>query len=84
VISLQAQNGRAVRTDYLDRPPRAGAYVRVSDEGGRGDDLTSPQIQMTAIGNHCARRGYGRVLVLEHIDRTGRVWKCTTELEAAR
>ena len=58
-----------------DRPPRAVAYVRVSDEGGRGDDLMSPQIQMTAIRDHCSRRGYDLVEVLEDIDRSGRLWK---------
>lgn len=58
-----------------DRPRRAVAYIRVSDEGGRGDDLMSPQIQLTAIRDHCAKRGYELALVLEDIDRTGRLWK---------
>ena len=55
--------------------PRAVAYVRVSMEGGRGDDLMSPEIQLTAIRDHCARQGYTVTEVLEDIDKTGRLWK---------
>lgn len=58
-----------------DQPRRAVAYVRVSDEGDRGDDLLSPEIQLTAIRDHCARRGYELVAVLEDIDRSGRLWR---------
>ncbi len=59
-----------------DRPPRAVAYIRVSKEGGRGPDLMSPDIQLTAIRDHCARNGYELVTVLEpDIDRTGLLWK---------
>jgi DNA invertase Pin-like site-specific DNA recombinase len=58
-----------------DRPPRAVAYIRVSDEGGRGEDLMSPQIQLAAIRDYCQRRGYEIVRVLEDIDLTGRFWK---------
>src|SRR6476620_633495 len=58
-----------------DRPPRAVAYIRVSDEGGRGEDLMSPQIQLAAIRAYCQRRGYELVRVLEDIDLTGRFWK---------
>lgn len=60
-----------------DRPPRAVAYVRVSKEGGRGSDLMSTDIQLTAIRDHCARMGYQLVTVLEpDIDRTGLLWSC--------
>lgn len=65
-----------------DAPPRAIAYVRVSDEGGRGEDLISPEIQMTAIRDHCARNGYEIVEVLEDIDRTGKLW-CRRQIEHA-
>jgi len=58
-----------------DRPPRAIAYVRVSDERGRGDALLSPQIQLNAIREHCDRSGYDLVRVLEDVDLTGRFWK---------
>ena len=58
-----------------DRPPRAVAYVRVSDEGGRGEDLMSPQIQLAAIRDHCQRRGYEIVRVLEDLDLSGRFWR---------
>lgn len=61
-----------------DRPPRVVAYIRVSDEGGRGDDLMSPQIQLAAIRDHCQRRGYEIVRVLEDIDMSGRFWKRRT------
>lgn len=54
---------------------RAVAYIRVSDEHGRGEALTSPEIQLTAIRDHCARAGYVIVEVLEDLDRTGRLWK---------
>lgn len=54
---------------------RAVAYIRVSDEGGRGDDMMSPQIQMAAIRDHCDRRGHTIVEVLEDIDLTGRFWR---------
>lgn len=59
-----------------DRPPRAVAYIRVSREGGRGADLMSPDIQLTAIRDHCTRMGYQLVTVLEpDIDRTGLLWR---------
>jgi DNA invertase Pin-like site-specific DNA recombinase len=65
-----------------DRPPRAVAYVRVSDEGGRGDNLMSPQIQLSAIRDYCQRRGYELTTVLEDIDRSGRFWQ-RRKIEAA-
>lgn len=58
-----------------DRPLRMIGYVRVSDEGGRGDALLSPDLQLTAIRDHCARNGHDLVTVFEDIDRTGRLWK---------
>jgi len=58
-----------------DVPPRAIAYVRVSDEGGRGDALLSPEIQVAAIRAHCERSGYELVDVLEDVDLTGRFWR---------
>lgn len=61
-----------------DRPPRVVAYVRVSDEGGRGEDLMSPAIQLAAIRDHCQRRGYEIVRILEDIDMSGRFWKRRT------
>lgn len=58
-----------------DVPLRAVAYIRVSDEGGRGDALLSPDIQLTAIRDHCHRAGYVLVDTVQDIDRTGRLWK---------
>lgn len=58
-----------------DRPLRMIGYIRVSDEGGRGDALLSPELQLTAIRDHCARQGHELTMVLEDIDRTGRLWK---------
>lgn len=58
------------------RPPsRAVAYIRVSDEHGRGEALTSPAIQLASIQEHCSRMGYNLVETLEDIDLTGRFWK---------
>ncbi len=55
-----------------ETPPRALGIVRVSDERGRGDNLLSPDIQRTAITDHCGRSGY--VLTgpfVEAIDESG-------------
>lgn len=57
-----------------DTPPRAVIYVRVSEVGDRGDDLTSPELQERAARDYCARRGYVVVDVLTDLDRTGRSW----------
>lgn len=57
------------------RLPRALAYVRVSKEGGRGEALLSPDLQLNAIRDHCGRHGYEISQVLTDIDRTGREWK---------
>lgn len=68
-----------------DTPRRAVAYIRVSEEGGRGEDLLSPEIQLTAIKDHCARRGYQLVKVLDpDIDLTGRFWRRRRVEEAIR
>jgi len=70
------QNCNRVKLQAVpDQPRRAVAYIRVSDEGGRGDDLMSPQIQLASIRDHCQRRGYELVKVLEDIDLTGKFWK---------
>ena len=57
-----------------DAPPRAVIYARVSKVGGRGDDLTSPEIQEYAARDYCTRRGYVPVTVLVDLDRSGRSW----------
>lgn len=52
--------------------PKALGLVRVSDRSGRDDnDLASPEIQRRAIADHCARRGYQLVEVIEGIDESG-------------
>lgn len=40
-----------------ERPRRAIGLVRVSKEGGRGEDLLSPEIQEVAITDYAARNG---------------------------
>ncbi len=72
---------RALRA-LPDVPLRAVAYIRVSDEGGRGDNLLSPDIQLTAIRDHCERAGYALIETIQDIDRTGRLWK-RRKIEAA-
>lgn len=53
--------------------PRALGYIRVSRER---DDMISPELQETAIREHCARNGYDLVEVLEpDLDMSGRFWK---------
>lgn len=55
-----------------DAPSRAVAYIRVSKER---DEMISPELQATAIADHCARLGYVLVETLSDIDSTGRFWK---------
>lgn len=55
-------------------PRRAIIYIRVSETGDRGDDLTSPELQERAARDYCTRRGYAVVAVLTDIDRSGRYW----------
>lgn len=52
--------------------PRAVGYVRVSMER---DDMTSPELQETAIRDHCSRRGYQLVEVLVDVGMTGQLWR---------
>lgn len=66
---------RSRRSDLAavpERAPKALGLVRVSDRSGRDDtDLASPEIQRRAIADHCARRGYQLVDVIEGIDESG-------------
>ena len=50
---------------------RAIAIIRVSREGGRGDDLLSPDIQRGSIVEHCERRGLRIVDWVEAVDESG-------------
>lgn len=47
------------------------AIIRVSKEGGRGDDLLSPENQRAAISNAAPRRGWRIVEWVEAIDQSG-------------
>ena len=53
---------------------RAVLYGRVSAVMGRGDDLTSPELQEHVARDYCARRGYEPVQWLCDVDETGRSW----------
>lgn len=53
-------------------PLRAVGYIRVSKERA---DMISPELQETAIRDHCARHGYVLVGLLTDLDLTGRFWK---------
>lgn len=53
-------------------PPRALGYVRVSRER---DDMTSPEIQETAIRDYCARNGHDLIEILPDLDLSGWFWK---------
>ena len=44
-------------------------------EGGRGDDMISPQIQLDAITRHCEQQGHTIIETLEDIDLSGKLWK---------
>lgn len=57
-----------------EHPPRAVIYARVSQVGGRGEDLTSPELQEHAARDYCTRRGYVPVAVLVDLDKSGRSW----------
>jgi site-specific DNA recombinase len=41
---------------------------------GRGDDLTSPELQEHVVRGYCERRGYEPLLWLCDVDMTGRSW----------
>lgn len=51
-----------------DAQPRALGLVRVSKERG---EMIAPDIQRAAIEDHCARRGYRLVDVVEALDESG-------------
>lgn len=51
-----------------DAPPRALGLVRVSKDR---EELISPELQRTAIEDHCGRRGYRLVGWIEGIDESG-------------
>jgi site-specific DNA recombinase len=54
-----------------ERPPRLIGIIRVSREGGRGEQLLSPDLQRTAIQEHAARNGRQVVDWVEAIDESG-------------
>jgi site-specific DNA recombinase len=54
------------------RPERAVAYVRVSQAR---EGMISPELQMAAVSEYSARRGYRIVAVLEDLDLSGRFWR---------
>lgn len=53
------------------QPLRMIGAIRVSDEGGRGDDLLSPDIQRTVITDYAARAGCEITMWIEGIDESG-------------
>jgi DNA invertase Pin-like site-specific DNA recombinase len=53
-------------------PQRAVAYVRVSMTR---QGMISPELQIGAISEHCKRRGYKIIEVLEDLDLSGRFWQ---------
>jgi site-specific DNA recombinase len=52
--------------------PRAVAYIRVSMAR---QGMISPELQMAAISEHCKRRQYRVIEVLEDLDLSGRFWQ---------
>ena len=61
-------------TSTPKRPTRAVMYGRVSAVMGRGEDLTSPELQEHVIRNYCQRRGYEPVEWLCDVDQSGQSW----------
>lgn len=55
----------------LDSPRRLIGIIRVSREGGRGEQLLSPDLQRAAIREHAARQGREVVDWVEAIDESG-------------
>ena len=51
---------------------------------GRGDDLTSPELQEHVARDYCARRGYEPVQWLCDVDQTGRSWSRRQVEQAVR
>lgn len=64
--------------------PRVAMYGRVSAVMGRGDDLTSPELQEHVVRAYCQRRGYQPVVWLCDVDRTGRSWSRRQVEQAVR
>jgi len=60
---------------------RAIGYIRVSM---LSNDALSPELQLTAIRQHCARHNYDLVESFEDLDRTGRLWKRRKMEQAVR
>jgi site-specific DNA recombinase len=56
----------------LEGPLRVVAYVRVSQER---EEMISPELQMIAITDFCARFGYVIVATLTDLDLNGRLWQ---------
>jgi site-specific DNA recombinase len=55
----------------LDSPRRLIGIIRVSREGGRGEQLLSPDLQRASIREHAARQGREVVDWVEAIDESG-------------
>lgn len=64
--------------------PRAVLYGRVSAVMGRGDELTSPELQERVVRSYCERLGYEPLLWLCDVDRTGTEWSRRQVEEAVR
>ena len=58
--------------DRTPAPLRAVAYVRVSMTR---HGMISPELQMQAITEYCARRGHTIVAALQDLDLSGRFWQ---------
>ena len=69
---MRARAYRGTIAAMTSDPVRAVAYIRVSKER---DEMTSPELQETAIRDHCTRHGYELVEVISDLDLTGRFWK---------
>jgi hypothetical protein len=54
--------------------PRAVLYGRVSAVMGRGDGLTSPELQKRVTRDYASRRGYDAISWVCDVDRTGNSW----------
>lgn len=55
----------------MAKTKRAIAIIRVSKEGGRGDDLLSPDLQRDTITDYCHRRGLDVVQWVSAVDESG-------------
>src|ERR1700742_1126759 len=62
-----------MRSTTLARP-RAVLYGRVSAVMGRGEELTSPELQEHVVRNYCQRHAYEPVEWLCDVDLSGRSW----------